>query len=83
MSITKRQGCSLRKLVGAQCSGCPVYDFYEKSYDSLVTQEQKLGARGHQAMPEHRLERAVTLNNFMSNFCYAYFSHFLQPFLDT
>ena len=46
MSITKRQGCSLRKLVGAQCSWCPVYDFCEKSHDSLVTQNQKLGAMG-------------------------------------
>ena len=46
MSITKRQGCSLRKLVGAQCSWCPVYDFCEKSHDSLVTQNQKLGTMG-------------------------------------
>ena len=79
----KDKAVLLEKLLGAQCPGCPVYDFYEKSHDSLVTQKQKLGAMGHWPLPEHSLDRAVTLNNFVSNFCHAYFSHYLQPFLDT
>ena len=68
-------------LVGAQCSGCPVYDFYEKNHDSLVTQKQKLGVMGHcqsTALKELWL-LTISCLIFVMHIFHTFFNLFLIP----
>ena len=53
------QGCVLRKIEGipvpwtCKILGCPAYDLHENTKIFLVTQAQKLGAKGHRSLLEH------------------------------